>query len=546
MAASAKPVVRVRAGDTTGASARLASAGGYAGGFTARSNYAAADLGSQAMGGYLPPLLSADAAWLAERDVTVARLRDLIRNEGWAQSAVNRLTDMSVGATFRLSAKPDPVGLGISVEAAKAFGREIDAAWRQYADDPTFRGDVQRRLLFAGMVGLAFREMVGVGEAVAVLHWRPRAGWPFATCLQIIDPDRLSNPDGRMDDDHLRGGVELDDDGAPVAYYLRRRHPGDVAGSLDAFTWDRVPRWEQIGDWERPRVLHAYEMGRADQSRGISGLVSALVSTRMLSRYSEAEVRTAALNATITGAIYSEFGNHYMAELLGADESEMDWGALNTQRAEFYKNRPTYEDTRFLMMHPTDKLEMNTQARNTSGFPAFQAVFLQKLAASIGLSYEQLSMDWSKTNYSSARAALNEVWRRINVLRATIINSFTQPFYTAWLEDAIDSGRLTVPAGAPDFYDAPAAYVRADWIGPPRGYVDPVKEAQASQMRIEAMISTLEREIAEQGGDIDTVLPQLAAEQAMLASLGLRPSAVDPSVIAPTDDPNADRRPGEI
>src|SRR3546814_2280701 len=46
-----------------------------------------------------------------------------------------------------------------------------------------------------------------------------------------------------------------------------------------------------------------------------------------------------------------------------------------------------------------------------SNYPQFARFVLQKVAASLGISYPQLSQDWSSLNYSSARALLNEIWR---------------------------------------------------------------------------------------------------------------------------------------
>lgn len=513
----------------------------------ARSAHAAGDLGAQAVAGWMPALNSADTDWLPERDLSVARIRDLVRNEGWAQSAVDRLVDMTVGATFRLSAKPDARGLGIPEEAAKEFAQEIEAKWRSFAEDPTFRNDAQRRLPFVGQIGLLAREMVQAGEGLAQLRWIPRAGWPYATCLQVIDVDRLSNPYGKSDDEQLRGGVELDENGAPIAYHLRGSHPGERWTSPAAYRWDRIPRWDDVYGWERPKMLHIFEPHRPDQTRGVSRLVASLVKTRLLSRHSEAEVKAAAINGSIVGAIYTQLGQEFAAEVLGGDHSRagVDWVGLNEARGAFYGDRRVLDDARFLTLFPSDKLEMNVNPRNTVGFPAFQTAFLQNFAASLGLSYEQLSMDWSRTNYSSARAALNEVWRAIGRLRATITWGAAQPIYTAWLEDALDTGDIVAPPGAPDFYEAPAAYVRSEWIGPARGYVDPVKEAQAAALRIKARISTLEREIAEQGGDINLVLPQLAREAAALGALGLSAAETDLAVVAPTDGPAADRRPAE-
>ena len=58
-----------------------------------------------------------------------------------------------------------------------------------------------------------------------------------------------------------------------------------------------------------------------------------------------------------------------------------------------------------------------------------------------------------------------------------------------------------------------------DWPG--RGWVDPVKEAQACQIRMEIGLSTLEAECASQGLDWEEVLEQRAREKNKIKKMGL-------------------------
>jgi len=139
------------------------------------------------------------------------------------------------------------------------------------------------------------------------------------------------------------------------------------------------------------------------------------------------------------------------------------------------------------------------------------------LSVGTNLPYERVYKDISKTNYSSARAALLEAWRTFTTRRAWIAAAWAQPWYELWLEEDINAGNTE----APDFYQRRYAYTRAKWIGLGRGWMDPVKEAQAAQLRMEIGISTLEDECAEQGKDWEEVLDQRAREKAKLEELGL-------------------------
>ncbi|SHN18305.1 phage portal protein [Roseibium suaedae] len=516
-----KPVVRVKSGDATGASARMMSAfGGPA--------YSAADTRMQGLMNWAPNLNSADADWLPDRDLAVSRTRDLERNEGAVSSGVDRQVDMLVGGTFRLNSKPSARLLGISQSEADELGQSIQTEWQAYAEDPIFRCDAERQLNFVGLMGLMAREFVAGGEAFGVLRWLEKPGRDYATAMHVIDTDRLCNPNGTMDTATLRGGVETDEDGAPIAYHVRKAHPSDVFSyGAESWIWQRFERWDEVGDWQRPKVIHCYDKRRPGQSRGVSRLVTALSRMKMLASYSKAELNTAALNASIVGAIYTQLGADYAAETLGGANfgQGTDWKGFNQSRSEFYQGGNSMDQARFLTLFPTDRLDLNSQPRQTSGFASFQQSFLRSLAASLGVSYEQLSMDWSQTNYSSARAALNEVWRGIHRLRGLLVSGIANLWFAAWLEEALDRGKVDVPAGAKSFYEAPAGYLRGDWIGPARGYIDPVKEAQAAIMRMGARMTTLERETAEQGGDWEVNIEQLAREAEHLARNNLTPVA---------------------
>ena len=166
---------------------------------------------------------------------------------------------------------------------------------------------------------------------------------------------------------------------------------------------------------------------------------------------------------------------------------------------------------------------MATSERQVTGFDAFVRSIIRLIAASLGCTYEEISMDYSQTNYSSARAALIHAMAETESMQGIIEAQLVKPFYVAWLEAGRDRRYITPPPGAPNFEDAVEAYAQAKWIGPKRGYIDPVKEILAAAARIEAGVSTLEDECAEQGKDWEEVMHQQAREMALRKELHLEP-----------------------
>lgn len=485
------------------------------------TSYQAADPISQDLAGWHPFLGSADADLLPERPEIVARIRDLVRNNGWASGAVRRELDSVIGSGLRLSCKPDWRALGLSADWAAEWADLVEGQWRLWADDPACWCDATRHSTMGGLFGLAYRHYAVDGDALAVLQWRPHGGL-YATTVRVIDPDRLSNPHDGMDTETLRAGVELDDWGAATAYHIRRRHPGDWSTtSRDGFTWERFPRETP---WGRPVVVHHFDKERDEQSRGIGRLTPVLERLKMLDKYDKVELQAAVLNAVLAAFIESPFDHELLSDVL--DDGKLT-GYQDMRRAFHEVRGLTLGGVRIPALFPGERIGFHTAARPNQAFAAFESAALRNIAAGIGISYEQLSADWSKTNYSSARAALLETWKTLIGRRKAFAVGFCQPVFGAWLEEAIDRGTAPLPAAAPDFNAARAAYTRCDWIGPPRGWVDPVKERQGALLGIAGGLSTLQDEAAEQGKDYQDILAQLAREMADMPAGILHPAAAE-------------------
>jgi lambda family phage portal protein len=505
--------------------------------------YRAASLHAQDMAAWRPQSASADSAVLPDREIINARAQDLVRNDPHAAAGVTRLVDMLIGAGLLLSAKPDARALGLdpSTEQGRAIARQlgdmIESEFRIFSEDPLKRSDAQRRLSLNGMWRLLARTWVTSGECAAFMTWKK--GWRYATALRVVDPDRLSNPNGLPPSQRLRGGIEFDGDGAPIAYHVRNAHAADWYASPQNATWTRIPR---ATSWGRPVFVHGFEPDRADQSRGVTLFASLMSRLRMIGKFADNELAAAAVNA-----LFAAFVKSNMSIEAATQAFTPQTATFADKRIDYWKKYPPMlGGVRIPVLPLGDEIQINSSPRQTTAYPMFQAAFLQSIASALGISYEQLSMDWSKTNYSSARAALNEVWRHVQSVLAAFIEQVVTPVYFAVMEEAFDRGYIVPPKGAPDFWEIPAAYLRARWIGPGRGYVDPVKEANAATTRMVALMSTLEDECAAQGLDFEATLDQIAAEEAMLKERGLTRASVmphlNPAQSEPDRDENSDRR----
>jgi len=114
-------------------------------------------------------------------------------------------------------------------------------------------------------------------------------------------------------------------------------------------------------------------------------------------------------------------------------------------------------------LYPGDKLNPFTPARPNPNQGGFVENCVRHLSLGTNLPYELVYKDFSKTDYSSARAALLEAWRTFTTRRAWIAAAWAQPWYELWLEEDINA----VNTEAPDFYAQLGLHPRQmDWGAP--------------------------------------------------------------------------------
>ena len=495
------------------------------------SPYDAADIFSGHMEAWRPYLWSPDAQLNLYRDRIVSRVRDLVRNDGWAAGTVTRTLDNAIGANFRPLSKPDFRALAqmtgnpaFDADWADEFGRAVEAAYRRWSNDPGRWCDAQRHLNVSQLMRLAFRHKLVDGDALAILRWMPdRVGYGrarYATVLQLIDPDRLSNPYQAFDQLHTRGGVVIDDFGAATAYWIRKAHQGDWWSAAQSMTWEQIPRETA---WGRPIVVHDFEPERAGQHRGGAGIFTPIVQRlKMLVKYDSTELDAAIVNAIFGAYIESPFDPELVQSAMG-DAAEIN--QYQTLRTDFHQERRIMlGEARMPILFPGERINAVNATRPAANFKDFESAVLRNVASGTGLSAQQVSNDWSDVNYSSARGALLEAWKTLSRRREEFAQNFAQPVFAAWLEEAFEVEDFPLPAGAPEFVEARAAYSRARWMGPGRGWIDPTKEKEGAILGMDAGLSTLENEAAENAGeDWEDMLDQRAREVAGFKSRGLPP-----------------------
>lgn len=458
-----------------------------------------------------------------ENPTIVARARDLVANNPFAAAAVDRRVSMTVGRSMRFTSQHELMAkrLGISTDDASILASQIEACFESWANDPLFRNDYEEEQTFGGQAELAERHHFTDGEALGVMRWDENPGWKWRSSLQVLDPDRLGNPMGRVNSGTLVNGIETDGR-RNIAYHIREAHPADWTAYGKQMVFERVPARQE---WGRPIVLHLRTKTRAGMKRGVSRFSSAMKLFKQTDQYTEAELSSALLNAIFGGYITTTKTAGEAGEALGVE----DLSKLGDLRKEFYgaTNPKLSNGARIPVLAPGDDFKLNAIPRHVASFQGFLTTALQGIAAPLGLAGSQLTMDFSKTNFSSWRGEMLQVWRDVLQGRTLVETQFANLVLLCIIEEGIDNGDIVPPPGCPGLYENTSGWLAGRWIGPSRGTIDPEGEVKGAVARIGNGLSTFEVEALEgNGSDYQANAGQLAWERDMWAEKGLTPVAL--------------------
>jgi lambda family phage portal protein len=447
-----------------------------------------------------PPFAASLEQQIAERILSQGRSADLAANDWAANSGINAIATNAVGTGLRPQSRIDAKRLGITREAALELQADIEMIWKEWAAQAHTRGVLH----FEDLQFLGLRSMLRMGELLHLPVRLSGQGRKIELVIQDVLPSRLRTPQDKITDPSIVDGVQLNRHGAPDYYWLATPNSAlarvvDYSTLLsDQFT--RIPA--RVG--HRPGCFHLFRHNEEEQVRGESVLSHGMNLFRHLTDALDNELLAAVTTSAMAMFVSTEGG----LTPPGREEEDEDG------------EKRFYDEIRggtIMYGNDNEKPHMLESGRPSPNFAVFSEFVLRAMAASIEMPYEVLAKDFSKTNYSSARAALLEAWRVYLLYRSWLTRHYCQPIWAMVIEEAWLAGLIKLPPGAPDFYDACFLYTQALWIGPPRGYVDPVKEVTSTIKALENRLMTYSEALAERGRDFDETMNEREEEEERLA-----------------------------
>ena len=417
-----------------------------------------------------------------------SRSRDMVRRNAWACNAVESFVGNSVGTGIKPQAKhPDP-----------AIKRRLQDLWLRWTDQADAAGLTD----FYGLQSLVCRSTMEGGECLVRIRQRlPVDGLVVPLQLQLLEAEHLPSaknenlPNGNV----IRAGIEFDKIGRRVAYHLYREHPGERLMFANAGETIRSAA---------DSVLHIYKPLRPGQHRGQPWLTQVLVKLHELDQYDDAELVRKKL-AAMFAAFITE--NNPEDPVIGCKPGEGETDASGVPLAGI-------EPGSMVKLLPGEDVKFTEPGDVGGMYTEFMRVQLRAVAAGLGITYEQLTGDLERVNYSSIRAGLLEFRRRCEQFQHQVmVFQFCRPVWRAWIEAAAVAGAISPR----DYARNRDAYLDVEWRPPSWDWVDPLKDMNAEVAAVRAGFKPRSAVINEMGYDEEDVDRQVAADNARSDSLGL-------------------------
>lgn len=429
------------------------------------------------------------------------RSRDLEQNNPLASGILKTKLNNVIGSGMRFHPQLDSKLLSLSDDQTDEWEYSAEQEWKLFFDTKDI--DISRISDGNEITRIIYDQKNLNGDCVVLLVNKPIKFRPYNTRLQLIEADRLSNPQHISDSKTMCGGVEMDEFGAPIAYHI-----ADEYGFKQS-KWDKIIAYNSSTGL--PNVLHIFDRKRPGQSRGVPDLHCVIESLKMLGRYSEAELMAAVISGMFTVFIETATGDGAFDFTMMQDET----GRKSSDKD--YKLAPG----QIVSLAKGEKIHDSNPGRPNTAFDAFYLAIVRQIAVGVQLPYEVVLKTFN-SSYSASRAAMLDAWRYFYTERTLIVNSFLRPLYRRFMYEAVSSGRIK----APGFFSDPLiqnAYLGCEFVGPAKGHIDEGKEIKASILRMNSNISTLQKETAElTGGDWEANCRQRVKEVRRMKEGGLQ------------------------
>lgn len=388
---------------------------------------------------------------------------------------------------------------------------KIETMFRIWMNDPEMC-DYYKQSNFDELARQGLAETTALGEMFAYITIRKHKSGYYFPLIQLISPLMVSSPND-CDSGNIQSGVELNEKGQAVAYYVKVVKPGEIVAS----EWVRIPKYSKNG---RLQFIHLKGLSEfPNQLRGTSVLKALVEDLVQIDRFNNANLTKAELQASIAWSAESE---------LGVDEEKS--GSLIDEfkkQANFTADIPesprepqTIKPGVMIEPKPGVHMKMIESTAPTQNYWDFVQGNLKLMSGARIASPEKNTKSYL-ASYSASQASMQESQRVFDIWKNISAKGFWSICYEQFIFCLVTQDLINLPHFF-DSYFFKKAWSVCRWFGSALVHNDPVKAIKASLLAIQGGLSTPEKETRKLYGDswLSTI-KTLAKDQKIIKEYGV-------------------------
>ena len=435
-----------------------------------------------------------------------ARVRQLVRDFPFFARVVEAAVNISVSTGIQLQylmTRSD----GKTIH--DRLNRQVEEAWAEFCECL----DAGGRLDMVEMQRLARRQEIEVGESFCLTPYDPLD--PVAPIkVQLYEPDWFSVFGAQAQaGNELIQGVEID----------------KKSGRVIAFHLEDPDHWGQPRRVEKDFAIHTFQTLRPGQVRGVSPLVSAILSAHDIGEFIGAEVdgakKAAAYLATAKSPNPAQFA--------------MQRGKLDPQSGVRVRE---IGNGIIEVLHSNEDFNLIDHNRPGAQFEPTVNFITRMIAVTAGLTYEMVSGDYRGINFSNLKGIRGDLLHMTRPGQRRFARQFCQVIFTRWLDAMNSIGALSLP----NYWSQRSRYLRAArWLYPGIEGVDILREARGALSLLAGGLEAPQEYLARRGLDPRDTLRaiaefrRLAKEEGVDIDWGVKPVKTNPAALGASEDANA-------
>jgi len=313
---------------------------------------------------------------------------------------------------------------------------------------------------------------------------------------QLFEDGQILTPRGMRNNPRVRDGVAFDRNGAFSHLYVG---PYSQFGTVEDSKAIRLNAWhiDESMNVKLPLTSYFYNTGFVSGYRGVSAMASALDHMQRLDEYLEALLDRAVNEACVLGTLHSDDPTASDGMNVGRDGDDGNSDPERVyDRASFIESGVVWnlaKDDEFKLHHTTTPNQM-------AG--SFIKLIARLSSVSRGQPTEISLLDFSETNFSASKAAIEQAKRFWLMEQMHLNEGWWRPDYDWCIYEAIKAGALPY---------------RDDWrsmkiSNPGWASLDPKNDAMTSEISLRTGEANLTSTLAKRGKSLVEHLEETAAE----------------------------------